>query len=102
MHNILKQLDIHHIFSAPVICNAIENIEVFHKYLKPTLKKLHEKDPDNWDKYFNQVLASYCVTPDLAATETPSFLVYGRDPNLPSTYCWNPCNDSWVIWNLDI
>ena len=31
----------------------------------------------------NQVLASYRVTPNLATAETPFFLVYGRDPNLP-------------------
>ena len=48
----------------------------------PTLKKLCEKDLANWDKYLNQVLASYRVTPNLATVETPFFLVYGRDPNL--------------------
>ena len=47
------------------------------------LKKLCEKHPVNWDKYLNQVLASYSITLNLAATETPLFLVYGRDPNLP-------------------
>ena len=41
------------------------------------------KDPSNWDKYLNQVIASYRVTPNLATAETPFFLVYGRDPNLP-------------------
>lgn len=58
-------------------------LDVFHKYLKPTLKQLCENDPDNWDKYLNQVLASYRVTPHLATADTPFFLVYGRDPNLP-------------------
>ena len=38
---------------------------------------------NNWDKYINQVLASYHVTPHLRTAETPCFLVYGRDPNLP-------------------
>ena len=42
-----------------------------------------EKDPTNWDKYPNQVLASYCVTPNLTMAETTFFLVYRRDPNLP-------------------
>ena len=42
-----------------------------------------ENDLDNWDKYINQVLASYCVTPHLATAETPFFPVYGRDPSLP-------------------
>ena len=57
--------------------------EVFHKYLKPTLKKLCEKDPTNWNKYLNQVLTSYRITPNLATAETPFFLVYGRETNLP-------------------
>ena len=72
MDQVLQQLGIDRIFSAP-----------FHKYLKPTLKKLCEKDPSNWDKYLNQILASYRVTPNLATAEMPFFLVYGRDPNLP-------------------
>ena len=40
------------------------------------------KDPTNWDKYLNQVLASYRITPNVATPESPFFLVYGRDPNL--------------------
>ena len=56
---------------------------VFHKYLKPTLKKLCERDPANWDKYLNQVLASCRITSNLATVELPFFLVYGRDPKLP-------------------
>ena len=47
------------------------------------MKKLCKKDPSNWDKYLNQVLASYRVTSNLATAETPLFLVYGRDLNLP-------------------
>ena len=31
----------------------------------------------------NQLLTSYRITPNLATAETPFFLVYGRDPNLP-------------------
>ena len=46
------------------------------------MKKLCEKDPTNWDKYLNQVLASYRITPNLATAESSFFLVYGRDPNL--------------------
>ena len=57
-------------------------LEAFHKHLKPNLKKLCEKDPDNWDKYINQVVARYHVTPHLTTTETPFFLVYGGDPDL--------------------
>ena len=83
MDQVLKQLGIERIFSAPYHLQSNGKLEVFHKYLKPTLKKLCEKDPSNWNRYINQVLASYRVTPNLATAETPFFLVYGRDPDLP-------------------
>ena len=83
MDNVLQQLGIDCIFSAPYHPQSNGKLEIFHKYLKPTLKKLCGNDPENWDEYINQVVASYCVTPYLATTETPFFLVYGRDPNLP-------------------
>ena len=70
-------------FSAPYHPQSNGKLKVFHKYLKPTLKKLCEKDPTNWDKYLNQVLASYRITPNLAMAESLFFIVYGRDPNLP-------------------
>ena len=90
MDHVLKQLGIERIFSAPYHPQSNGKLEVFHKYLKPTLKKLCEKDPSNWDKYIKQVLASYRVTPNLATAETPFFLVYGRDPNLPHHHLLEP------------
>ena len=83
MDQVLKQLGIERIFSVPYHPQSNGKLEVFHKYLKPTLKKLCKKDPSNWDQYLNQVLVSYRVTPNVATTETPFFLGYGRDPNLP-------------------
>ena len=83
MDQVLKQLAIERIFSTPYHLQSNGKLEVFHKYLKPTLKKLCEKDPSNWDKNINQVLASYRVTPNLATEETPFFLIYRSDLNLP-------------------
>ena len=83
MDQVLQQLGIDKIISAPYHPQSNGKLEVFHKYLKPTLKKLCENDPANWDKYINQVPASYRITPNLATAESPFFLVYGRDPNLP-------------------
>ena len=83
MDQVLKQLGIEWIFSAPYHPPSNGKLDVFHKYLKLTLKKLCEKDPSNWDQYLNQILASYRGTPDLATAEMPFFLVYGRVPNLP-------------------
>ena len=59
MDQILKQLGIERIFSAPYHPQSKGKLEVFHKYLKPILKKLCKKDLSNWDKYINQVSASY-------------------------------------------
>ena len=83
MDQVLQQLGIDRIFSAPYHPQSNGKLDVFHKYLKPTLKKLCEKDPTNWDKYLNQVLVSYRITPNLATAESPFFLVYGGYPNLP-------------------
>ena len=83
MNQVLQQLGIDRILSAPYHPQNNDKLEVFHKYLKPTLKKLCERDTTNWDQYLNQVLASYGISPNLATAETPFFLVYGRDPNIP-------------------
>ena len=83
MNQVLQQLGIDRIFPAPYHPQSNGKLEAFHKYLKPTFKKLCERDPTNWDKYLNQVLASYRITPNLTMAKTPFFLVYGRAPNLP-------------------
>ena len=80
---VLQQLGINHIFSAPYHPQSYWKLEVFHKYLKPTLKKLCEKHVTNWDENINHVLGSYQISQNLAMAETPFFLVYGRDPNIP-------------------
>ena len=71
MDQVLQQLRIDCIFSAPYHLQSNRKLEVFQKYLKLTLKKLCRKDPSNWDKNINQVLTSYRVKPNLATTETP-------------------------------
>ena len=83
MDQVLQQLGIDRIFSPPYHPQSNGKLEVFHKYLKPMLKKLCEKESVDWGKYLNQVLTSYIITPNLATAESPFFLVYGRDPNLP-------------------
>ena len=83
MDQVLQQLGIYRIFSAPYHPQRNSKLEVFHKYLKPMLKNLWEKGPANWDKYLDQVLTSYRITLNLATAKTLFFLVYGREPNLP-------------------
>ena len=63
MDKVLQQLQIECIFSIPYHPQSNGKLEVFHKYLKPTLKKLCRRYPSNWDKYKNQALTtSYRVT----------------------------------------
>ena len=69
MDQVLQQLGIDRIFSAPYHLQSNCKLEVFHKYLKPTLKKLCKNDPANWDKYLNKVLTSYRIMPNLATAE---------------------------------
>ena len=45
MDHVLKQLGIEWIFSAPYHPQSNGKLEIFHKYFKPTLKKLCEKGP---------------------------------------------------------
>ena len=47
MDQVLQQLGIDCIFSAPYHPLSNGKLEVFHKYLSPTLKKLCKKDPAN-------------------------------------------------------
>ena len=101
MNQVLQQLGIDRIFSAPYHPQSNHKLEVFHKYLKPTLRKLCEGDPTNWDKYLNQVLASNMITPNLVMAETQFFLVYGRDPNLPLHQLLEPMQHFWETLNLE-
>ena len=92
MDQVLQQLGIDRIFSAPYHSQSDGKLEVFHKYLKPTLKKLCEKDPSNWDKYLNQVLASYRITPNLVTVESLFFWHMAETLTYHYINSWNPCN----------
>ena len=80
MDQVLQQLGIDRIFSAPYHPQSNGKLEVFHKYLKPMLKKLCKKDIANWDKYLSQVLTSYRITPNLATAESSFFSSLQQGP----------------------
>ena len=85
MDQVLQQLRINHIFSAPYHPQSTRKLEVFNKYLKPTLKKLCEKDPANWDKYINQVLTSYRVKKFCYSRNTFLFDLWKRPKSIPTS-----------------
>ena len=80
---VTKDLDIERIFSAPYHPQSNGKLETFHKFLKPTLKRMCAEDQDNWDDYIEQVLGTYRGVQNLTTGESPFFLVYGRDGNQP-------------------
>ena len=82
-NRVKKDLGIKRIFSAPYHPQSNGKLETFHKFLKPTLKKMCAEDQDNWDDNVEQVLGTYRGVPNLTTGESPFFLVYGRDGNQP-------------------
>ena len=80
---VMKDLGIERIFSTPYHPQSNGKLETFHKFLKPTLKKMCAEDLDNWDDYIEQVFGTYRGVPNLTTGESPFFLVYGRDGNQP-------------------
>ena len=82
-NKVTKDLGIERIFSTPYHPQSNGKLETFHKFLKPTLKKLCADDQDNWDDYVEQVLGTYRGVPNLTTGKSPFFLVYGRNGNQP-------------------
>ena len=80
---VTRDLGIERIFSASYHPQSNGKLETFHKFLKPTLKKMCAEDQDNWDNYVEQVLGTYRGVPNLTTGESPFFLVYRRDGNQP-------------------
>ena len=88
---VTKDLGIERIFSAPYHPQSNGKLETFHKFLKPTLKKMCAEDQDNWDDYVEQVLGTYRGVPNLTTGESPFFGLWKRwkpttTPATPTTH----------------
>ena len=59
-------------------------VERFNRTLKQMLSKLVNKNGRNWDKMLGGVLFAYRSTPHQSTGMSPFYLLYGRDPKLPS------------------
>ena len=88
MDQVLQQLGIDRIFSALYHPQSNEKLEVYHKYLKPTLKKLCEKGPTNWDKIPKpgaSQLQDYTQFSDSRNTIFPSIWQRSQPPTTPTS-----------------
>ena len=59
-------------------------VERFNRTLKSMLTKLVEARGKNWDRLLCPVLLAYRTIPHSSSGETPFFLMYGRDCQLPT------------------
>ena len=61
-------------------------VERFNRTLISMLAKTVERDGKDWDQQLPFVLFAYRASQQQSTQESPFFLIYGRDPRLPSSY----------------
>jgi len=59
-------------------------VERFNRTLKQMLAKIVNKGGHDWDELLGPVLLAYRATPHASSGMSPFYLMYGRDPQLPS------------------
>ena len=59
-------------------------VERFNRTLKQMLAKIVKKGGHDWDELLGPVLLAYRATPHASSGMSPFYLLYGRDPQLPS------------------
>ena len=59
-------------------------VERFNRTLKQMLTKLVKKGGHNWDELLGPVLLPYRTTPHASSGMSPFYLLFGRNPQLPS------------------
>ena len=75
-------------------------IERFNRTLTDMLAKSVTQGAAEWDEKLPYVLFSYRASLQTSTGESPFFLLYGRDPRLPTETVLSPPRDC-QLWNLD-
>ena len=79
------------------------SVERFNSTLINMLSKCAEKNGIDWDKQLPYVLFAYRATIQESTKESPFYLLYGRDPRLPSecalTIPTSPA-PTWLIYKI--
>ena len=70
-------------FTSPYTPRSYGKTENFNKFLKASIRKLHQEDKASWDQVLDQKLFSYRCCPNTSTGEAPYTLVYNRDPPIP-------------------
>ena len=70
------------VFSAPYHPQSNGRIEGFHKFLKTCMSK-EFSHTDDWLSIVDKATAAYNFMPNASCQESPFYLMFGRDPNIP-------------------
>ena len=83
MRDLYKQLGISHVHTTPYNPAGNGQCERYNKTIVDGLRMLVDQYPHNWSSMLPFVLFSMRNSINLTTKETPSFVVYGKDVNLP-------------------
>jgi len=83
LDDVCETLGVKRVYTSPHHPQSNGRLENFHNFLKATVRKLSQSDPQSWDEKIPEVIGAYRMCPGLATHESPFFLLYGRDPCLP-------------------
>ena len=87
---IAQELGIEHkVYSPPFRPQSNGRIEGFHAFLKECLAN-HVSHELEWDEVCPIVTAEYNFLPNEHSRESPFFIMFGRDPQIPLTEIFEP------------
>lgn len=93
MQNVCKLLEIKKINTTAYHPQTDGLVERFNRTLIEMLSKKVEKSGRDWGEHLPFVLFAYRASLQESTQESPFFLLYGRDPRLPSELCLEVSQD---------
>ena len=83
-------LDIHKVHTSAYHPQTDGLVECYNRTLTAMLAKMVEKDGRDWDKQLPSVLFAYRACWYESTRESPFYMLYGRDPMLPTPAVLTP------------
>ena len=84
LQEVCKVMGVHKVNTTAYHPQGDSLVERFNRILMEMLSKTVEKSGKDWDEKIPYVLFTYQTSAQESTQESPFFLLYGRDPNLPS------------------
>ena len=84
MEDIYKLMGMHKVSTTGYHPQTDGLVERFNRTLTDMLAKTVDKSGRDWDRHLPHVLFGYRVSPQESTRESPFFLLYGRDAQLPT------------------